>query len=596
MMSEAVNRQYSTRNHLACIVVPIIFIVTIGTMTGQEYIHVFKGPHPDSTYTTFRVLPIIIDDSTVAWVRRGQYEWRLNTRTLQWYTSLEGGITDPLMDHACTPLVMSDTSWLYNRTDHSLASFNPRTGKSRVVVNHPDVPYDFYTIKRHPSGVVVLFHNDFQLGIWWPSQNLVTGWLVPRGFCRYITVQDNGAVAAVSGGLPFGVDQSYDLFRSWKTLKERNPLNDSFPEDFVGPVTTFGKYLAYDWNGLRFIDRFTGGDEVVFPFVAPWPYAGPAIPTPDTLYGINECSLQHLTIEGMLTKATLDSGCLGVYGPYLALSPTKGVQLNDGRLLMESAYGTTFGITSATVRPFRIDDISYSCDTLRFRVRGENRLNTTFSFSHNADMHQLQRVFFPSSVVMTFVRGQFGSGPFQLRATDGGLVDTIYCADLTPRARWAVHLRYEDVGDRVRLSVMEDTSMALVRWYRNGVYAPPSDLPVSGKSMQYYTKQDGDYHAVVMTKHWCEVLTDTILVRRTSVKELPVEDVSMIRMIVVCDLLGREVLRRTLEIGEHVGPDQWGQISGYAMVFTLRGEIVDRFLLVSGERMNVVTGMKKTEQ
>jgi len=572
----------------------LLAIADGGMVSAQEYIHVFKGPHPDSTYTTFRVLPIIVDDSTVAWVRRGQYEWRLNTRTLQWYTSPEGGITDPLMDHACTPLVMSDTSWLYNRNDHSLASFNPRTGKSTVVVSHPDVPYDFYTIKRHPSGVVVLFHNDFQLGIWWPSQNLVTGRLVPRGFCRYITVQDNGAVAAASGGLPFGVDQSYDLFRSWKTLKERNPLNDSLPEDFVGPVTAFGKYLAYDWNGLRFINRFTGGDEIVFQRTTfPWPYAGPAIATPDTLYGIEECALHHLTTSGELVKARLDSGC--GERPFLRLAPHKGVQLNDGRLLMESAYGTTFGITSATVRPFRIDDISYSCDTLRFRVRGENRLNTTFSFSPNADMHQLQREFFPSSVVMTFVRGQFGSGPFQLRATDGGLVDTIYCADLTPRARWAVHLRYEDVGDRVRLSVMEDTSMALVRWYRNGVYAPPSDLPVSGKSMQYYTKQDGDYHAVVMTKSWCETTTDTILVRRASVKDIPVDDASVIRMMVVHDLLGREVLRRTLEIGEHVGPDQLGQTSGYAMVFTLRGEIVDRFLLVNGERMKVVAGMKKTE-
>jgi len=550
---------------------------------AQEYIHVFKGPHPDSTYTTFRVLPIIVDDSTVAWVRRGQYEWRLDTRTLQWYTTQQGGITDPLMDHACTPLVMSDTSWLYNRNDHSLASFNPRTGKSTVVVSHPDVPYDFYTIKRHPSGVVVLFHDDFQLGIWWPSQNLVTGRPAPRGYFRYITVQDNGAVAGVSGGDYFAVDQSYDLFRSWKTLKERNPIDDPFPIQFVDEVSVFGKYLVYNWHGVRFINRFIGGEEIVLPDA----WKRDAIATPDTLYGIEECALHHLTTSGELVKASLDSGCPGQ--PLIPLSPRKGIQLNDGRLLMESAYGSTFGITSATVRPFRIDDISYSCDTLRFRVRGENRLNTTFSFSPNADMHQLQREFFPSSVVMTFVRGGFGSGPFQLRATDGGLVDTIYCADLTPRARWAVHLRYEDVGDRVRLSVMEDTSMALVRWYRNGVYAPPSDLPVSGKSMQYYTKQDGDYHAVVMTKNWCETTTDTILVRRTSVKDIPVDDASVIRTMVVHDLLGREVLRRTLEIGEHVGPDQWGQTSGYAMVFTLAGEIADRFLLVNGERMNSVS-------
>ncbi|NQW29155.1 MAG: hypothetical protein HQ472_01410 [Ignavibacteria bacterium] len=263
--------------------------------------------------------------------------------------------------------------------------------------------------------------------------------------------------------------------------------------------------------------------------------------------------------------------------------PLKMFQLPDGRSLLESQTDDPLhiSITSITVRPYRVDSLSYSCDTMSLIVRGKNRANIQFSYSHNAGMSIANKEMLATYDRYTFVREPTFVGRFLLYTTDGTLHDTIRCADIRNQNEFNIKLYQHYITKPITGTLLEATPetkphIALMKWYRNGSPLPWEEL--EGRSaLTLLNPIPGRYHAVVMTQNWCATVTDTVEVINTGVNEPLTQPMDVEAATVdVVDITGRFLARgikatNNEEILKFV--QQLNQ--GFKVVRNARGEILE---------------------
>jgi hypothetical protein len=593
--------------NIASIVASFLLLCSFSATCQVDYIKVFPNPLNDGLPPDGEISrPIVVDDTTIALLR-----YKMNTETLNWSLLPNGGLHEfenGFNNKDCDPVVLPDGKWYYYK-DYDrrfrpyrkyVMRYDPMDGAKEIVDSF------YYTdtdgIIRHPAGVYVSWAGSEPLHIWWPAQNLHHVRPLPHRIesTRKMLVSQDGKVL-------------YPTADYW------NPLV-MVTSDFGLTWDTLFSQTVSNWNGMAeisllhnyavFSDGSLGSD-----LTQGWVYfvdldskdsirkrqpmgVHNCVETPDTLYSIGACTIIHTTLDTSYIPYELDStGCTYPYPlkppPFLVhASPQYNAHLPDGRTFMmsdgwpDSIFITS--ITPITVRPFKIDNLLYSCDTLQLVLRGENRENVTFSYSHNAGVSISSRITRELSDLVTFVREPGFTGRFTMVATDGSFVDTIYCADIRNQNEFHIKLYQHYITTPVTGTLLEATPetkphIALMKWYRNGLPLPWEEL--KGRSaLELLNPIPGRYHAVVMTQNWCATVTDTVEVVSTGVNE-PLSQTNDVEAatVDVVDMTGRCLVRsikatNTEEIQKVV--QQLNQ--GFKVVRNARGEILELYAVYQG--------------
>jgi len=529
--------------------------------------------------------PTVVDDTTMAY---GIY--KMDTKSLVWSPLPLGGIND--IEKSSDPIRLPDGLLYYFRQSAQVVAYDPNTGRKIVV----DSFYNYgglggITISRHPSGVYLAWSGNDPLHVWWPSQQLhhIRPYPHRMQVLSTLPIVNDGRIFYGPDEANSPIMRSTNLGLTWDTLFAFNRWT------YLGlrRLYVFKKYINFYENNtgddVYFIDIDSGDSTKYKERMA----GGNAIATTDTLYSFNRCTITHITLDTASYRYALDTleECFTPYAgvvpykpPFLAQAePNLVLQLPDGRTYMNSNdYGNSnliSSITSVTQRPFRIDNIYYSCDTMQFLIRSDNPERVQFSYSNNAGISIARREKRYRSEWITCVRERGFTGHFTIIATDGTLVDTVYCADL--RNEREFHLTLQQRIAPSNELVLEPSAktmeeLSLIKWYRNG--SPITWEETRGRgALGLVDPIPGRYHAVVMTNHWCATVTDTVEVVSTGVNEPLTQTMDVEAATVdVVDITGRFLARsikatNTEEILTFV--QQLNQ--GFKVVRNARGEILE---------------------
>ncbi|NQW29860.1 MAG: hypothetical protein HQ472_05045 [Ignavibacteria bacterium] len=580
------------------IVVSFLFLCSFSATCQEDYIKVFPNPLNDTPIPYSGIWrPIVTDDATIA-----IFNYTMNTETLTWSLLPNGGLNEfenGFDNKDCDPVVLPDGKWYYYK-DYDrrfrpyrkyVMRYDPMDGAKEIVDSF------YYTdtdgIIRHPAGVYVSWGGSEPLHIWWPAQNLHHVRLLPIRIesARKMIVSQDGRVLYETGESTYPhLMKTSDLGVSWDTLF-------SLSENYNSTPTIFGRYInnvrsRFD-NTNYFID-IDGLDSIATKSRAS---SDSYVETPDTLYTITYCGIIHSTLSEYYEKYSLDTNkyCSPKNSPPLhtIARPYYSAHLPDGRTFMmsdgmpDSIFITS--ITPITVRPFKIDDLLYSCDTIQLVVRGENRHKVTFTYSNNAGMSIAGRIQRELSDLVTFVREPGFTGRFTMVATDGSFIDTIYCADIRNQNEFNIKLYQHYIAKPITGTLLEATPetkphIALMKWYRNGSPLPWEEL--DGRSaLELLDPIPGRYHAVVMTRNWCATVTDTIEIVGTGINDA--STIAWPEASVTCDIVdlnGRFIVRganidnrsELLSLSENVN-------NGFLMVRDIQGKVLRVYSVLHGE-------------
>lgn len=590
------------------IVISFLFLCSFSATCQEDYIKVFPNPLNDGLPPDGEISrPVVVDDTTIAILR-----YMMNTKTLKWSLLPNGGLNEyenGFNNKDCDPVVLPDGKWYYYKDYDKrfrpyrkyVVRYDPMDGSKEIVDSFYYADSD--GIIRHPAGVYVSWAGSDPLHIWWPAQNLHHVRLLPRRIesARKMVVSQDGKVlypTADHFNPLVMVTQDFGLtwdtlfsqtISNWNGMAEISLLHNYavFSDGSLGSDLTQGYVYFVDLNSKDTIRKRQPMG------------VGNSIETPDTLYSIGSCTIIHTTIDTSHIPYELDStGCTYPYPlkppPFLVhASPDHSAHLPDGRTFMmsdgmpDSIFITS--ITPITVRPFKIDDLLYSCDTIQLVIRGENRRRVTFTYSQNAGMRIVSRQERELSDLVTFVREPGFTGRFTMVATDDSFIDTIYCADIRNQNEFNIKLYQHYITKPITGTLLEATPetkphIALMKWYRNGSPLPWEEL--EGRSaLELLDPIPGLYHAVVMTKNWCATVTDTIEIVGTGIHDA--STVVWPEGSVTCDIVdlnGRFIVRSAKiedrselqSVSEHVS-------SGFLMVRDKRGRVLCMYSVLHGE-------------
>ena len=499
--------------------------------------------HRGYTYT----LPLAIDDTTIAW---GDvcYDWRLNLNTLEWSQVAGGGLKDSL--RSSTPVIMPDGLWYFLSEEKYLKSYNPATGEVRIVDEFYRYIDDSRFVTRHPSGLLMFWGQRGALHFWWPEQHL--HWLqymptlgLPD---RNFVILEDGSIMHAFGFISTAtLLRSTNLGRTWDTTFTHSNLDDPptprlFSHNQYVLFSRFDTLFFVNWQtgvSRMLVNRVASGDDY-------------SVDTPDILYRLGTCFIQEVTLDALTIPYLLHSSPIcdaPEFGhpPFLVdVRPYKCIQLPDGRMFTESRYGNPiFGLSSMTVRPFRIVNTLYSCDTVVLDLRGTSRDLVTVTSSSGSGMTLAGSERMDPITRLTLVRAPGHDGPFELYLTDGSFSDTLICPNLQRVEAGMVKLKLVHQAKEPTVSiVVGDTtspSVLMAKWYRNGERIDQV-LTVSPYALTLENPTPGDYHAVIMTEGYCTTVTDTVRITASSVfagHDDGSRDNDSMTSVVVFDITGR---------------------------------------------------------
>lgn len=508
---------------LAIVIVAVLASHGVLWCGDTPYIMRIDSPYHDSSHGGYTyTLPLAIDDTTIAWGDVA-YDWRLNLNTLQWSQVAGGGLNDSL--RSSTPVIMPDGLWYFLSEEKYLKSYNPATDEVRIVDEFYRYIDESRFVARHPSGLMMFWGQRGALHFWWPEQHL--HWLqylsVPGLPNRNFVVLEDGSILHASAGTTVTIFRSTNLGRNWDTIHRYK----RWAPDFEIP-TIFGhnEYVLFsESDTLFFVNWQPGASRMLINRVA----SGDdySVDTPDILYRLGTCFIQEVTLDTLTIPYLLHSSpnCDAPefgHPPFLVdIRPYKCIQLPDGRMFTESRYGyPIFGLSSMTVRPFRIVNTLYSCDSVVLDLRGTSRDLVTVTSSNGSGMTLAGSERMDPITRLTLVRAPGHEGPFELYLTDGSFSDTLICPNLQRVEAGMVKLKLvHQAKDPMQSLVIGDTSspsVLLAKWYRNGERIDQV-LTVGPHALRLENPTPGDYHAVIMTQGYCTTVTDTVRVMASSV-------------------------------------------------------------------------------